>query len=318
MKAKFSFKLPEIILVVLLLFSAITLGFSAGGFLVNFKSIGFTAVSSIQKGVHSFTDGVAGAISSIHDLFSMKKEYDEMKEKLADYEYIRRNNVDIRKENELLREQLKFATSIENKNIAAQIIGRDPDSLYSAITVDKGVRDGVKKGMPVIAIQNGNVGVVGRIVTVGVGTSQIMPIYDDKCNISARIETTRELGIISGGGGIDKPLSMSYISKRSVGQIHYGDVVVTSGENGNYMRDIPIATLTNINTLDYDSSLDLELAPILDFNRLETVLIVDPSQGNDRMPFEEEEEKKEVAAPVTAPIIDSEIEVGSDGQSIPN
>ena len=132
------------------------------------------------------------------------------------------------------------------------------------------------------------------------------------------IETSRELGIISGGGGIDKPLSMSYISKRSVGQIHYGDVVVTSGENGNYMRDIPIATLTNINTLDYDSSLDLELAPILDFNRLETVLIVDPSQGNDRMPFEEEEEKKEVAAPVTAPIIDSEIEVGSDGQSIPN
>ncbi|MBQ5400902.1 MAG: rod shape-determining protein MreC [Treponema sp.] len=315
MKAKFSFRLPEIILVVLLLFSAITLGFSAGGFLVNFKEIGFSIVSTVQKGVHNFADGVSGAISNVHDLFTMKKEYDELKEKLADYEYLQRNNVDIRKENELLREQLDFATSIDYKNIAAQIVGRGPDSMYSIITVDKGVSDGIKKGMPVIAIQDGNVGVVGRVVTVGMGTSQIMPIYDDKCNISARIETTRDLGIVSGGGGIDKPLSMSYISKRLIGDIQYGDVVVTSGENGNYMRDIPIGTFTKIEILDYDSSLDLELTPILDFNRLETVLIVDPSQGNDRMPFEEE--VKETAAPLTTPILESDVEVNTDDQILP-
>lgn len=287
MKSRFSFRPPEIVFVILLLTSAVTLGFSAGGFLINFKSIGFSIVSAVQKGAHSVSEGVANAVTNVHDMFTMKKEYEELKEKLADYEYLQRNNVDIRKENDLLREQLDFATSVDYKNIAAQIIGRDPNSLYSVITIDKGIRNGIKKGMPVIAIQDGNVGVVGKVVTVGVGTSQIMPIYDAKCNISARVQTTRELGIITGGGDIDKPLSMSYISKRSLSQLNIGDIVVTSGENGNYMRDIPVATLSKITVLDYDSSLDLELKPILNFDRLENVLIIDPSQGNDRMPFEE-------------------------------
>lgn len=289
MKRKFSFRLPEVVFVVLLIISAVTLGFSAGGFLINFKSIGFSIVSTVQKGAHAISDGVTGAISNVKDMFEMKKEYALLKEKLADYEYIQRNNVDIKKENDLLREQLDFATSVDYKNIAAQIIGRDPNSLYSVITINKGIRSGIKKGMPVIAIQDGNVGVVGKIVTVGVNTSQIMPIYDAKCNISSRVKNTRELGIVTGGGSVDKPLTMSYISKRSLSDLNYGDFIVTSGENGNYMRDIPVGTISKITVLDYDSSLDLELKPILDFSKLETVLIVDPSQGNDRLPFEDEE-----------------------------
>ncbi len=293
MKSKFSFKVPEIVLVILLLISSITLGFSVGGFLIDFKSIGFSIVSTVQKGAHAVSDGVVGSFVNVKELFTLRKEYAELKEKLADYEYLQRNNVDIRKENELLREQLGFATSVDYKNIPAQIIGRDPNSLYSTITIDKGIRDGVKKGMPVMAIQDGNVGVVGKIITCGVLTSQIMPIFDAKCNVSGRIQTTRELGIISGGGDIGKPLSMKYINKRSIGQLNHGDIVVTSGENGNYMRDIPVGTISRITVLDYDSSLDLELVPILDFNRLETVLIINPSQGNDRLPFEEEEKNND-------------------------
>ncbi len=282
MKHNFRFKFPELVLVVLLLISGLLLGFSSGGFLVDFNKVGFTVMSTVQSGVNTVSRGVVGFFRGIQDLFVMKKEYAEMKEKLANYDYLQRNNVEIRKENELLREQLDFAMSLEHKNIAAQIVGRDPDSLYSSITINKGVRNGVKKGLPVIAIQNGNVGVVGKIVTVGLVTSQIMPIYDSKCNISARMQSSREIGIISGGGSVDKPLSMSYINKRSFSELSRGDIVVTSGENGNYMRDVPVGTISKIESLEYDSSLDIELKPILDFSKLETVLIVDPDLSNDR------------------------------------
>lgn len=290
MKHNFRFKFPELVLVVLILLSGVLLGFSSGGFLVDFNKVGFSVMSTMQSGVNAVSRGVTGFFGNIKDLFVMKKEYAEMKEKLANYDYLQRNNVEIRKENELLREQLDFATALEYKNIAAQIIGRDPDSLYSAITINKGVHSGVKKGMPVIAIQNGNVGVVGKIVTVGLVTSQIMPVYDSKCNISARMQTSRELGIITGNGSIDKPLSMSYINKRSLSELSIGDIVVTSGENGNYMRDVPVGTIAEIKVLDYDSSLVIELNPILDFSKLETVLIVDPDRKNDRVPFTEEAE----------------------------
>ncbi len=290
MKHNFRFKFPELVLVVLLLISGLLLGFSSGGFLVDFNKVGFTVMSTVQSGVNTVSRGVVGFFRGIQDLFVMKKEYAEMKEKLANYDYLQRNNVEIRKENELLREQLDFAMSLEHKNIAAQIVGRDPDSLYSSITINKGVRNGVKKGLPVIAIQNGNVGVVGKIVTVGLVTSQIMPIYDSKCNISARMQSSREIGIISGGGSVDKPLSMSYINKRSFSELSRGDIVVTSGENGNYMRDVPVGTISKIESLEYDSSLDIELKPILDFSKLETVLIVDPDLSNDRETVAEEAE----------------------------
>ena len=102
-----------------------------------------------------------------------------------------------------------------------------------------------------------------------------MPIYDFQCNISARIQHTRDLGLVVGQGNADSPLQMQYIKKRVLNEFQYGNVVVTSGENENYLKDIPIGSITKIKTVDYDSSLIIEITPIIDFARLETVMIVD-------------------------------------------
>ena len=64
-------------------------------------------------------------------------------------------------------------------------------------------------------------------------------------------------------------------------ELHIGDVVVTSGENNNYMKDIPVGTISRINILDYNSSLDIELTPIIDFSRLENVIVVNMKEINE-------------------------------------
>ena len=74
---------------------------------------------------------------------------------------------------------------------------------------------------------------------------------------------------------------MKYIKKRVLEDLHYGDVIVTSGENANYMRDLPIGSISKISVVDYDSSLDIELTPILDFSRLENVVVVNMREIND-------------------------------------
>ena len=283
MKKQLHFKLPEFLLVVLVLISGVSLGFSSHGFIINFQKVGFTVMSTIQKGVHTVVSGVTGFATAIHDMTVLQKEYKELTERLEDYEYLQRTNTEIRKENERLREQLGFAENLSYKNVAAQIIGRDPDAMYSGITINKGARSGIKKGMPVIAVQNGNVGIVGKVVTVGLGTSMVMPLYDPQCNISSRLQNTRDIGIVS-GNGIDSDLSMSYIRKRLASEINRGDIVVTSGENDNYMKDIPVGRITQVRILDYDSSLDIDVEPIIDFSRLETVLVVNQNEQNDRVP----------------------------------
>lgn len=281
-KSPLHFRLSECVLVLMIAFSGISLGFSGGGFIVNFDKLGFTVFSSLQKAVHAVENVFTGTVTAVRDMAHLRSEYQQLTEKLKDYEFLQRNNTEIRKENERLKEQLEFATEIKYRNIPAQIIGRNPDSQYSGITLNKGARNGIKKGMPVIAVQAGNVGVVGRIITVGVGTSMMMPVYDVRCNISSRIQNTRDLGIVSGNGSSDGALSLKYIRKRVMDDFNYGDIVVTSGENGNYMRDIPVGRISKITVLDYDSSLNIELDPIIDFNRLENVLVIDQYNENDR------------------------------------
>jgi rod shape-determining protein MreC len=141
--------------------------------------------------------------------------------------------------------------------------------------------------MPVIALQNGNQGLVGKVVQVGTFTSQIMPVYNINNIVSARIQNSRDLGLVNGLGSQDQPLLMQYIRKSVVDELSYGDIVVTSGENDNYMRDIAIGTISKITTLDYNSSLNIELVPIIDFARLENVVVVNQKELNDRKAYKE-------------------------------
>jgi rod shape-determining protein MreC len=276
----FSFHLAEFVFVALLILSTVLLASSSGGFVLNFERIGFSIVTSLQKGVNAVSTGISETVNAVQELSRIKKENAVLVEKLKNYEYFQRNNTEINKENERLREQLGFSTKIEQKNYPAQIIGRNTDNLYSTFTINKGSRVGIKKNMPVIAIQNGQIGLVGKIVSVGAETSMILPIFDTKCTISARIQTTRDIGLVSGLGSDDRTLSMRYIKKRVLEELNYGDTIVTSGENGNYLRDITIGTISKITVLDYDSSLDIEVVPIIDFSRLESVIVTDLKELN--------------------------------------
>ena len=279
-KSRFSFRLKfsEFLLIILLMLSSVSLAFKSGSFVINLKNVGFSILSSIEKGVSFCVNGVTNTVNSVGELRKLKKEYDELVIKLEKFEQMQRSNVDIRKENERLKEQLDFVSSIEEKNIPAQIISRDLDNNYSYLTINKGSINGIKKNMPVVAFQNGNQGLVGKIVQVGTFTSQVIPIYNINNMVSTRIQNTRDLGLVSGLGSQDQPLILQYIRKRVLPELNYGDIIVTSGENDNYKRDIPIGTISKIETISYNSSLYIEILPIIDFSRLENVVVINPKE----------------------------------------
>ena len=281
-KNSFRFRFREFLLIVLLLISNIILNFSSGGFVLNLKKIGFSAFSTVEKGVHFVVDGISDTFNAVKELKRLKKDYNDLVIKLENYEKMQRSNADIRKENERLREQLDFSISMDEQNFPAQIISRDFDNVYTYLTIDKGSVNGIKKNMPVIAFQNGNQGLVGKVVQVGTFTSQIMPVYNLDYIVSARIQNSRDLGLVNGTGSQEKPLLMQYIRKNIADELSFGDIVVTSGENDNYLKDIPIGTISKIISLDYNSSLNIELTPIIDFSRLENVIVVNQKQLNDR------------------------------------
>jgi rod shape-determining protein MreC len=192
---------------------------------------------------------------------------------MARYERLERTSADIRQENNRLREQLGFAETLALAHIPAQIIGRDPDNLFSALVINKGRREGLKNDMPVIAFQNGVEALMGKVSQAGALESLVLPIYDVNFFISARFSDSRYEGLVEGQGDREAPLLMRNIPKRAREEINYGDLVVSSGIGGVYPPGIVIGRVVQFH--EYENAMTVELESALTFSRLEYVFVID-------------------------------------------
>lgn len=279
MKKRFSFRFKQdvLLLIFFLLLSSLLLSFSGGVFIVNFKSVGFTVAAGTENAVHSVSSFITNVTSSVRELAELREKYAALTEKLKDYELLQRSNADIRRENRELRELLGFSEELNTKNIPAQVIGFDPDNLYSGIIINRGTKHGIRKNMPVLAFQGTNAGLVGKVVQTGRSSSMIIPMYDYQCFAAAYVQTTKHRGLVNGQGSADRPLIMRYVQKRAQDEISIGDKILASGENHLFPKDSPIGVVKSIKVHDYETYLELTVEPVIDFSRLDYVFVLDLS-----------------------------------------
>jgi rod shape-determining protein MreC len=239
------------------------------------ESLGLTVFGFFQRGFSAVGDFVADTIASIAELRKLRDNYRELSAKLERFTNIERGLADLREENKRLKDQLGFSNDIAFQRIAARIVAKDPENLYSTITIDKGIGDGIRKNMPVIAFQDGMEGLVGRVVEVGRGTSKIVPLYDSKSYVAARISSgTRTEGLVGCQGSPDDPLLMRFVKKHMKDYLQFGDLVVTTGYESIYPAEVAIGRVRKVRVLEYQTSIDIELDPVLDFSRIEYVFVV--------------------------------------------
>lgn len=251
------------------------------------ESLGLTVFGFFQRGFSVVGELVSDTVASIAELRKLRDNFHELSAKLERYTNMERGLADLREENKRLKEQLGFSQEILYQRIAARIVAKDPENLYSTITIDKGFGDGVRKNMPVIAFQDGMEGLVGHVIEVGRGVSKIVPIYDSKSFIASRLSAgTRTEGLVGGQGSPYDPLLMRFVKKRTKDEIQFGDLVVTTGYESVYPAEVAVGRVKKVRVLEYQTSIDIELDPILDFSRIEYVFVVKPqnvlSIGSDK------------------------------------
>jgi len=241
------------------------------------ESLGLTVFGFFQRGFSAIGTFVSDSVSSIAELRKLRDNYHELSAKLERYTNIERGIAELRDENKRLKEQLGFSQEIAYQRIAARIVAKDPENLYSTITIDKGFGEGIRKNMPVIAFQDGIEGLVGRVVEVGRGTSKIVPLYDAKSFVAVRLSGgSRSEGLVGGQGSPDDPLLMRFVKKRAKDEIQFGDLVVTTGFESVYPAEIAVGRVKKVRVLDYQTSIDIDLDSVLDFSRIEYVFVVRP------------------------------------------
>ena len=267
----------------LVLISFLLLTFSRENFMGSVRDTGLSLFSGIRGGIYELSSFVSRTILSVKELADLRREHSELLRLLERYEELERSNAEIYLENIRLREQLGFAQTLRYKRIPAQISGRDPTNLFSAVVINKGSVSGVTNNMTVVAWQNGIQALVGKVIHTGLLESLVMPVFDINSQVSARLAVSRFEGIIEGQGSADSPLLMRYVPKRAREEINIGDIIVSSGMGGIFPPGINIGRVSMVNVPEYETTLEIELTSIIDFSRLEYVFLIEAEEPGDNL-----------------------------------
>ena len=170
-------------------------------------------------------------------------------------------------ETQVLAALVDFAqANPENQYKGAAVIGRDPSPFLHYVIINRGSNDGIRRGMPVVTDQ----GLVGRVDAVIADASRIQLITDPASTVNVRLQNAETDASLS--GSITGDLSLDLVSQDT--SIQSGDLVLTSGLGGGYPPNLIVGQVGNVRTNDVDLFQQANVQPVVDFNRLQIVLII--------------------------------------------
>lgn len=265
-------------LVVILVVCSTSLAISTDSLRTSPKEVGQSILSVFQQAAFHIGDFFSRTVNSVRELSDLRDDYDDLLEQVREYERVADDIESLQNENDRLRQALGFAEASQLASIPVRVIGKEPGSFFSGLTINKGRAAGIERHMPVVANVDGMRGLVGRVTETGLTTSTVMPLFDADSFVAARLERSRHEGLVSGEGGGIGFLVMRFVDKSARTHVAAGDIVITSGMRSIFPEGIAIGTVESIQGKSYETSLDLELRPLVDFGRLEYAFVLKESQ----------------------------------------
>lgn len=179
---------------------------------------------------------------------------------------------DLKNEIKDLKELNEIDNLLTDKiSINASIIKRSPNYWFNLITINKGSKDGIKKGYGVVS----NKGLIGEVVVVNKSSSEVRLICSTSENyISAKFtyEDKEYFGIIKEYNLMKNELYLENV----IGEFNnIKDIdIVTSGLSSNIPSGILIGKIIDIKKDEFNLSNTLIIKPSADFNDINLVRVV--------------------------------------------
>ncbi|MCX4509080.1 rod shape-determining protein MreC [Streptomyces sp. NBC_01619] len=223
----------------------------------------------VENGVAAAVDPVGNAIGAVRDsgerhdrIAVLERENAALKARLGSDD---RNRSRLRQ----LDGMLKKAATGQYGIKGAEVIGIGAAQGFSwTVTIDAGSRDGIQRDMTVL---NGD-GLVGRVTTVGPGTSTVLLANDPDFTVGTRMERTDELGFATGQG--DRPLSVQLLNGKA--KVRKGDRLVTFGSQGDkpFVPGVPVGEVVRVDPAGGALTRNIYVRPYAAFTKLDIVGVV--------------------------------------------
>ena len=223
-------------------------------------------VSPFQKQLTAFTQSIKNIWNQYFFLVSTAKENQRLKKDLGQSLQQLNRFSETELENDRLRHMLGFEAKIPRPLIAAQVVGKDPSPWSKTVIVDKGTRDDIRQGAPVVIPE----GIVGVVVEASARYAKVLLLIDPNSAVDALVQQTRARGIVKGGG--PDYCVFDYVLRKH--EISVGDTVVSSGLDGVFPKGLRVGRISEIVRLNAGIFQKVSVTPYVDFEILEEVFII--------------------------------------------
>lgn len=177
----------------------------------------------------------------------------------------------LEQENTRLREMLSSAKYFkEERKLIGELLSVDLDPYQQRIVVNKGTRDGVYEGQPLLGAK----GIIGQVEKAGPFNSIALLVSDPNHALLGVIARSGQRSLVVGTGNIQQ-LELMHLTNTA--DIQIGDLVITSGLDDRYPSDYPVAEVTSITQVSGDPFVKVEAKPLVDLNSIREVLLIWPS-----------------------------------------
>lgn len=227
----------------------------------------------IQKIFYAPIKFVSNELEVFNEKKDLYKKYTKLKEKVEKTDLYYAQIEELQKEVTELKSTLDLnATLSEYTYINATVVNRNIGYWYNNLTIDKGSKNGVKKGDAVIT----NKGLIGKIINVSNFSSTVKLLTSDEISnkISIKIDSEDEYlyGLMI---GYDKEYNIYKIEGiTNSDKIEEGDLVTTTGLTDYFPSGIIIGKVSKVVKDEYDLDSVVEVIPSVNFEDISIVTVL--------------------------------------------
>lgn len=222
-------------------------------------------IAPVQAFVMSFERGVGTYVSDYVMNLNASRENKTLKNKIAELQNEVFSYQEQTKESARLRELVKYGDEVDRQKIIARVVSWDSADDYKVLRINRGYKDGVKLQSVVTSAE----GLVGYVYRLTAHYADVLTILDATNRVDGLVERLRSHGIVEGysrGRCI-----MKYVNRTE--PIILNDIVLSAGLGNIYPKGLKIGYISRIERESYGSTQHVEVTPIVNFSKLEEVII---------------------------------------------
>lgn len=269
-------KLKYIILAIVIF--AVLLGITANN-IDDSKDLNFfekaikDSTTFVQKIFYAPIKYVKNELEVMNEKNDLYKKYTKLKEKVDKTDLYYAQVKELQKEVAELKSTLELnATLSEYTYVNATVVSRNIGYWYNNLIIDKGSKNGIKKGDAVI-VPNG---LIGKVTGVSNFSSTVKLLTSDEISnkISVKVETKKgyQYGLLVGYNKDKNTYIVEGITNSK--HIKEGDIVTTTGLTDYFPSGLIVGKVSKIVKDEYDLNSIVEVTPTVDFENISIVTVL--------------------------------------------